>query len=167
MHHRSPFAYGRIAKALAFLTLSCALAAPAAYASKKAPTKKQTTAASAPVKKKQTAKATSTKKVVAQKNTKSATSNRKVVATRAVKSNTKVARKATATRAVAAAAAGAAAVAVARPSFGQMAGLHQVSDPLDLKSSVALVLDQDTKEVLLSKNDHAVLPIASITKLMT
>ncbi|MEG0316626.1 MAG: D-alanyl-D-alanine endopeptidase [Comamonas sp.] len=167
MHHRSPFAYGRIAKALAFLTLSCALAAPAAYASKKAPTKKQTTAASAPVKKKQAAKATSTKKVVAQKSTKSATSNRKVVATRAVKSNTKVARKATATRAVAAAAAGAAAVAVARPSFGQMAGLHQVSDPLDLKSSVALVLDQDTKEVLLSKNDHAVLPIASITKLMT
>ncbi len=48
-----------------------------------------------------------------------------------------------------------------------MAGLHQVADPLDLKSSVALVLDQDTKEVLLSKNDHAVLPIASITKLMT
>lgn len=165
MHHRSPFAYGRIAKALAFLTLSCALATPAAYASKKAPTKKQTSSASASVKKKQTAKAT-TKKVVAQKNTKSATVNRKTVATRSIKSTTKVARKATATRAVAAAA-GAAAVAVARPSFGQMAGLHQVSDPLDLKSSVALVLDQETKEVLLSKNDHAVLPIASITKLMT
>jgi D-alanyl-D-alanine endopeptidase (penicillin-binding protein 7) len=32
---------------------------------------------------------------------------------------------------------------------------------------VALVIDQDTKEVLLSKNDHAVLPIASLTKLMT
>lgn len=55
----------------------------------------------------------------------------------------------------------------ARPSFGQLAGLHEVSDPLDLKSSVALVIDQDTKEVLLSKNDHAVLPIASLTKLMT
>ena len=55
----------------------------------------------------------------------------------------------------------------ARQSFGQIAGLHAVSDPLDLKSSVALVIDQDTKEVLLSKNDHAVLPIASITKLMT
>ena len=54
-----------------------------------------------------------------------------------------------------------------RQSFGQMAGLHSVSDPLDLKSSVALVVDQDTKEVLLSKNDHAVLPIASLTKLMT
>lgn len=55
----------------------------------------------------------------------------------------------------------------ARLSFGQMAGLHKVSDPLDLKSSVALVVDQDTKEVLLSKNDRAVLPIASLTKLMT
>ena len=60
-----------------------------------------------------------------------------------------------------------AAAAPARLSFGQLAGLHEVSDPLDLKSSVALVIDQDTKEVLLSKNDHAVLPIASLTKLMT
>lgn len=55
----------------------------------------------------------------------------------------------------------------ARPSFGQIAGLHEVSDPLALRSSVALVVDQDTNEVLLSKNDHAVLPIASLTKLMT
>ena len=55
----------------------------------------------------------------------------------------------------------------AAPSFGQMAGLHGAQDPLDLKSSVALVIDQDTREVLFSKNDHAVLPIASLTKLMT
>ena len=54
-----------------------------------------------------------------------------------------------------------------RPSFGQLAGLHRVDDSLDLKSSVAYVIDQDTNEVLLSKNDQAVLPIASITKLMT
>ena len=54
-----------------------------------------------------------------------------------------------------------------QPSFGQLAGLHGEADPLKLKSSVALVMDQDTKEVLLSKNDQAVLPIASITKLMT
>lgn len=169
MHHRSPFAYRRIAQALAFLTLSCALASPAAYAAKKAPTKKPAaTAAASKGKKVSTkAKATSTKKVVAQKARKPAASTRKAVASRSTKASTKVARKSTAARAVAAAAAGATAVAVARPSFGQMAGLHQVSDPLDLKSSVALVLDQDTKEVLLSKNDHAVLPIASITKLMT
>jgi D-alanyl-D-alanine endopeptidase (penicillin-binding protein 7) len=55
----------------------------------------------------------------------------------------------------------------ARQSFGQMAGLHGTEDVLDLKSSVALVIDQDTHEVLFSKNDHAVLPIASLTKLMT
>ena len=54
-----------------------------------------------------------------------------------------------------------------RLSFGQMAGLHAAADPLELKSSVALVLDQDTRQVLFSKNDHAVLPIASLTKLMT
>jgi serine-type D-Ala-D-Ala endopeptidase (penicillin-binding protein 7) len=54
-----------------------------------------------------------------------------------------------------------------RLSFGQQAGLHHMQDELDLKSSVALVVDQDSKEVLFSKNDHAVLPIASITKLMT
>ena len=58
-------------------------------------------------------------------------------------------------------------VTPARPSFGQLAGLHATDDELDLKSSVALVIDQDTQQVLLSKNDSAVLPIASITKLMT
>ena len=54
-----------------------------------------------------------------------------------------------------------------RPSFGQSYGLHATDDPLDLKSSVALVIDQDTQQVLFSKNSQAVLPIASITKLMT
>ena len=54
-----------------------------------------------------------------------------------------------------------------RASFGQMAGLHATSDALDLHSSVALVVDQDTHEVLYRKNDQAVLPIASLTKLMT
>jgi serine-type D-Ala-D-Ala endopeptidase (penicillin-binding protein 7) len=44
---------------------------------------------------------------------------------------------------------------------------HSVQDQLDLKSSVALVVDQETREVLFSKNDSAVLPIASLTKLMT
>ena len=52
-------------------------------------------------------------------------------------------------------------------SFGQIEGLHQTRDALALKSSVALVLDQDTSEVLFSKNTQAVLPIASLTKLMT
>ncbi len=55
----------------------------------------------------------------------------------------------------------------AKPSFGELAGLHGAPDALALKSSVALVIDQETREVLFSKNDHAVLPIASLTKLMT
>jgi D-alanyl-D-alanine endopeptidase (penicillin-binding protein 7) len=54
-----------------------------------------------------------------------------------------------------------------RASYGQLAGLHGAPDPLDLRSSVALVIDQDTREVLFRKNDNAVLPIASLTKLMT
>jgi D-alanyl-D-alanine endopeptidase (penicillin-binding protein 7) len=53
------------------------------------------------------------------------------------------------------------------PSEGHLAGLHRGDDPLDLRSSVALVVDQDTNEVLFEKNKDAVLPIASVTKLMT
>ncbi|WP_436191253.1 serine hydrolase [Pseudorhodoferax sp. LjRoot39] len=60
-----------------------------------------------------------------------------------------------------------AAIIPLKPSFGQLAGLHAADDPLDLKSSVALVIDQETDEVLLRKNENAVLPIASLTKLMT
>lgn len=58
-------------------------------------------------------------------------------------------------------------VTLARPSFGETAGLHGARDELNLKSSVALIVDQNTNEVLFSKNDQAVLPIASLTKLMT
>jgi D-alanyl-D-alanine endopeptidase (penicillin-binding protein 7) len=57
--------------------------------------------------------------------------------------------------------------ASAKPSFGHLYGLHGSDNPLDLKSSVALVMDQDTNEILVDKNAQAVLPIASITKLMT
>ena len=56
---------------------------------------------------------------------------------------------------------------VIKPSVGQLAGLHDQYDELHLKSSAVLVMDQDTKEVLFRKNDHVVLPIASLTKLMT
>jgi serine-type D-Ala-D-Ala endopeptidase (penicillin-binding protein 7) len=54
-----------------------------------------------------------------------------------------------------------------RLSQGQRLGLRATPDPLALRSSVALVIDQDTGEVIFSKNETAVLPIASITKLMT
>jgi len=88
----------------------------------------------------------------------------KTVALAPPKGRSKAAQRA----ALAAATAATAATAVAaKPSFGELAGLHHASDPLDLKSSVALVIDQDTQEVLLRKNEQAILPIASLTKLMT
>src|SRR3954470_2979162 len=51
-------------------------------------------------------------------------------------------------------------------SVGYAAGLHTTDDPLFLRSGAALVLDQDTKEVLYSKNSEAVLPIVSLSTLM-
>jgi D-alanyl-D-alanine endopeptidase (penicillin-binding protein 7) len=53
------------------------------------------------------------------------------------------------------------------PSVGHTMGLQAERDSLQLKSSAALVLDQESNEVLFEKNPHAVLPIASLTKLMT
>jgi D-alanyl-D-alanine endopeptidase (penicillin-binding protein 7) len=61
-------------------------------------------------------------------------------------------------------------VRVAAPTTltaGERMGLRHSDDALDLNSSVALVVDQDSGEVLFSKNESAVLPIASLTKLMT
>jgi D-alanyl-D-alanine endopeptidase (penicillin-binding protein 7) len=52
-------------------------------------------------------------------------------------------------------------------SFGRAAGLHLTPDPLHLNSSAALVMDQDTGQVLAQKNDNVVLPVASLTKVMT
>jgi len=56
---------------------------------------------------------------------------------------------------------------VTRPSFATALGLRGQHDELSLKSSVALVVNQDTKEVIFEKNPNVSLPIASITKLMT
>lgn len=106
---------------------------------------------------------------------KAANSTRSARAPKAVKSakaaqNTQVSKRSVSKRAVAVAAKRSHVVVVpviAKPSYGEVAGLHGTNDPLDLKSSVAYVIDQDTREVLLSKNDQAVLPIASLTKLMT
>jgi serine-type D-Ala-D-Ala endopeptidase (penicillin-binding protein 7) len=60
-----------------------------------------------------------------------------------------------------------AAVMSSSVSFGRAYGLHATPDALELSSSVALVVDQNNSEVLFSKNPEAVLPIASLTKLMT
>ncbi|MGH8781109.1 D-alanyl-D-alanine endopeptidase [Paraburkholderia sp.] len=54
-----------------------------------------------------------------------------------------------------------------QPSVGQAFGLHDTPDALALRSSVAYVVDQNSAEPLFDKNSQAVVPIASITKLMT
>ena len=148
----------RALKIAGLCAFSLALVAPTAYA---APAKSATkatakaagksSAKSAIVKKLHVAKAVASKKVVSTR--KSARFEAKA------KAHVKVAKWSPAPPIQA--------IIPAIPSFGQMAGLHGAPDPLDLKSSVALVIDQDTREVLFSKNDHAVLPIASLTKLMT
>ncbi|MGN4077147.1 D-alanyl-D-alanine endopeptidase, partial [Burkholderia gladioli] len=54
-----------------------------------------------------------------------------------------------------------------QPSVGQAFGLHDTPDALALRSSVAYVVDQNSSEPLFDKNSRAVVPIASISKLMT
>ena len=177
MHRPYRTALRSLLKMLGTVALGIALVTPTAHAAerKKSPVKKQQ--ASAVSAKRSTAKAAPNKPVAAR------TKASRVVATKAVAksrvaapSSIKASRTALAAsgkktaRMVAVSARAptrAAYVAPARLSFGELAGLHALSDPLDLKSSVALIIDQDTKEILLSKNDHAVLPIASLTKLMT
>jgi D-alanyl-D-alanine endopeptidase (penicillin-binding protein 7) len=58
---------------------------------------------------------------------------------------------------------------VANPVDREMSDSLPVSaaEPPALNSSVALLMDQDTQQILLRKNDTAVVPIASLTKLMT
>ncbi|WP_028204181.1 D-alanyl-D-alanine endopeptidase [Paraburkholderia nodosa] len=54
-----------------------------------------------------------------------------------------------------------------QPTVGQAFGLHETPDSLMLRSGVAYVVDQNTLEPLFDKNSRAVVPIASISKLMT
>jgi len=52
-------------------------------------------------------------------------------------------------------------------SDARKAGLHHTYDPLGLTAAVVYAIDANSGEVLLRKNDGAILPIASLTKLMT
>ncbi len=171
---RSPTALRPLVQLLSVAVLGATLLSPPAWAAerKNAPAKKAVKVNVAVANKAKPASKASPAKSLAQR-----AAPAKALAQAAASSRVKVAlaaqpskaRGKTAGRAAVAAAAAATATtaAVARPSFGEMAGLHHATDPLDLKSSVALVVDQDTQEVLLRKNDQAVLPIASLTKLMT
>lgn len=164
---------GQLKQLFSLALIGCALSAPVsqAVAAKKESKKQVAASASAATRKAAaTSKSAAPKKAVAEKATAKGKSRVAAVEPKG-KSDKKLSKAARqSSRLVARSAAApvrAVAVAPERLSFGQMAGLHAVTDPLDLKSSVAFVMDQDTNEVLFSKNDHAVLPIASLTKLMT
>ncbi|RYF41688.1 MAG: peptidase S11 [Comamonadaceae bacterium] len=53
-----------------------------------------------------------------------------------------------------------------RRSAAHARGLHKTEDALGLGSSAAMVVDAATRQVVFAKNEEAVLPIASLTKLM-
>ncbi|WP_027994941.1 serine hydrolase [Simplicispira psychrophila] len=164
MHRPSRTALRSFFKVLSVVALGVALAAPGAHAAerKKSPVKKHQVSS---VSVKRSTSRAAPRKVVTRAKVARAASVSIAKGGRAVPSSAvKVSR---ATAASVRAPIRAVYDAPAKLSFGEMAGLHALSDPLDLKSSVALIIDQDTKEILLSKNDHAVLPIASLTKLMT
>jgi serine-type D-Ala-D-Ala endopeptidase (penicillin-binding protein 7) len=55
----------------------------------------------------------------------------------------------------------------AKPAVAEASGLHLEPDPIGLKSAAALVIDAKTNKVLLEKNPTAVLPIASLTKVLS
>ena len=60
--------------------------------------------------------------------------------------------------------------AVAAAGAVAAGGAHALAHeegPLRVNANAAIVVDQNSREVLFSKNDRAVLPIASLTKLMT
>jgi serine-type D-Ala-D-Ala endopeptidase (penicillin-binding protein 7) len=163
---RSPTALRPLVRLLSVAVLGLALLSPSAGAAerKNAPAKKAVKASVVAVKAKPATKPVAQRAGRAPVLARAAAAKRvKVVSAPQSRGRGKAAGRA----AVAVAAAAATTAAVARPSFGELAGLHYATDPLDLKSSVAFVIDQDTQEVLLRKNDQAVLPIASLTKLMT
>ncbi|MDH2235741.1 D-alanyl-D-alanine endopeptidase [Pigmentiphaga sp. GD03639] len=139
----------RIRKSILSVSLMCALtaglvlpaAAPVAYAA--------TPTTSKSAKAKPAKKATATK-------TKSAKASR----TASVPAKKKRVAKAAPRKAVASA-------GIRHASYAPSAPLEDADGNLSLRSSVAFVQDLNSSDVLFAKNEGAVAPIASITKLMT
>jgi len=149
------------AVAAAVLVSVSMVAAPVAEAaSKSASTQKASKkqATTAKVTKKSASKTVSAKARSSRVARSEAGSGRKVIVLKNGKRQVVAAHRAAPVRAV---------FTPAKPSLGEAMGLRDTEDALALRSSVALVMDQGSNEVLFQKNASAVLPIASITKLMT
>lgn len=147
-----------IAKAILLVSLAGAVAVPA-WSAQSSPSKKRVAEQRAKVaKKKPVAQASKrVKKVMAKAPTRVKAAVRSP-AKRSIKADRSSIVRAAARPAV---------LDVAPDSVADRLGLRESGDPLNLNSSVAFVMDQNTHEVLLKKNETAVLPIASLTKLMT
>lgn len=52
-------------------------------------------------------------------------------------------------------------------SFARRAGLHRAPNPLQMTASAAVAIDVETGEVLHARNAQEILPVASLTKLLT
>ncbi|MFS8976093.1 D-alanyl-D-alanine endopeptidase [Cupriavidus necator] len=150
------------AVAAAVLVSVSMVAAPVAEAATKSASTQKTSkkqAKSANVEKKSASKNVSAKSRSTKVAKREATSTRKVIVLKNGKRQVVASHRAAPVRA--------AFTPQAKPSLGEAMGLRDTSDALALRSSVALVMDQNSNEVLFQKNASAVLPIASITKLMT
>ncbi|EYS97909.1 peptidase S11 [Cupriavidus sp. SK-4] len=137
------------------------VAAPVAEAATKSETTQKTSkkqAKSANAEKKSASKTVAKSSRSGKVAKREASSTRKVMVLKNGKRHAVVAQRAAPVRA---------AFTPAKPSLGEAMGLRDTDDALALRSSVALVMDQNSNEVLFQKNASAVLPIASITKLMT
>lgn len=176
-----------LAAALAAALLACAFVAPAQAAVKKgAPVAARTAKAAKPAAAKPAPKAARKADAKAAKKTDAKQAKKAGVKTsqkqpggKAVKTAQKAAQKAAqkgsakasakGARARVAAAKGKRRAAAAAPvqRMSVASALPRTYTPMELSASAAYVLDQDTHEVLLRRNEGAVLPIASITKLMT
>lgn len=130
---------------VALLTLVLAFAPMESFAARGSPAKKVTVSAKAKSKAKSRSRTTAKKPVKTRVKARldARTSKKKVVTAKSARKRTVIARK------------------PAPPP------LPASPDKLPLDASVAYVIDVESNEVLLSKNDDDVRPIASLTKLMT
>ncbi len=146
----------------ASLTLPASLPVAEAATASTASSSSKSASTSKPVKK--AASKTASKSVKATKS-----KSRKVVKTTKAAKKATAARQANAKKRVAKRASGkeVAAATIRRASYGPSSSLEDSTGGLSLRSSVAFVQDLASSDVLFAKNEGAVAPIASITKLMT
>lgn len=96
--------------------------------------------------------------------------SRKVAAKRPAAKNAPVVKRSTKASPAVAAAVAVTVISARTPTLAETAGVAgapATSDSLGLRSNAVLVIDQETHQVLFDKNASAIVPIASLTKLMT